>query len=68
MNEEDLITVREAAKLRGVSRARIHQWLQGGRLTRYEKYEKILVSKSELLAIEALPAGRPITNANQGEE
>ncbi len=58
-NDEDLITVQEAVEVKGVSKARIHQWLKEGRLTKEERYGRVLVHREELLSIGPLPAGRP---------
>jgi excisionase family DNA binding protein len=57
--EDELVTIQEAATLRGVTRTRIYQWVNEGRLRKEEKYGRSLVYRSEVLAIEALPGGRP---------
>jgi excisionase family DNA binding protein len=57
--QDDLITVQEAAKLRGVSKARVHQWIAGGRLRKEVKYGRVLVDRHDVMSITALPAGRP---------
>ncbi len=57
--EDDLITVQDAAALRGVSKARIHQWIKEGRIAKEVRYGRTVVSRQEVLAIEALPGGRP---------
>ena len=58
-SENDLLTIQEAAQLRGVTKTRIHQWINEGRLNKEIRYGRSLVSKAEMLAIEALPSGRP---------
>ena len=58
-DEDDLITVQEAAKLRGVSRARVHQWIKAGRLKTETKYGRVLIHRTELMSLESLPRGRP---------
>lgn len=57
--EEELITVQEAATLKGVSKTRIHQWINEGRLKKEVRYGRSVVSKSEVMSIEPLPGGRP---------
>ena len=57
--EDELITVQEAANLRGVSKARVHQWIAGGRLRKEVKYGRVLVRRDEVLAIASLRPGRP---------
>ncbi len=49
---EDFVTVTEAAKLRGVSRAAIHALIQRGRLRSENVLGRILLYKSEVLAFE----------------
>jgi hypothetical protein len=51
--------MREAARLRGVSEARVQQWLAAGRLKRVEKYGRVLVSRREVMTLKPLPGGRP---------
>jgi hypothetical protein len=48
----DLITQSEAAELRGVSLAAIANLVQRSRLTKYEQYDKSLVSRREVEALE----------------
>lgn len=57
--EADWITVNEAAEIRGVTKSRVHQWISDGRLTREWRYGRAVVSRSEVLALEHLPKGRP---------
>lgn len=57
--EDDLLTVQDAAALKNVTRSRIYQWIDAERLQKFEKYGRTLVSRRELEAIEPLPAGRP---------
>jgi hypothetical protein len=58
-NYDDLVTVTEAARLRGVSKARVKQWLAAGRLKRVEKYGRVLVSRREVMSLKPLAGGRP---------
>lgn len=64
---DDLLTVPEAASERGVSRARIYQWINEERLTKYEKYGRTLVSLKELHEIEARQGGWPKGKPRKGE-
>jgi len=45
---DDLITVREAAKLRKLSRYAIYDLIRRGRLKAVERYGLLLVSRSEV--------------------
>jgi hypothetical protein len=45
---EDLITITEAASVRGVQVAAISKLIERGRITGYQKYGKTLVSLSEI--------------------
>lgn len=54
-----MLTVSEAAALKGVTTERVYQWLSEGRLTRHEQYGRTLIEKGELLALKALRRGRP---------
>jgi len=58
-HEDALITIQEAAKLRGVTRTRIYQWIEEGRLRKEVRFGRSVVYRDEVLAIEALPGGRP---------
>jgi len=58
-SQDELVTVQEAAKLRGVSKARVHQWIASGRLRKEVKYGRVLLRRDEVIAITPLPAGRP---------
>lgn len=49
---DDLITVTEAARLRGVSRAAIHELVQRGRLKSEKMFGRILLYRSEVEAFE----------------
>jgi len=57
--EDDLLTVQAAATKREVSRARIYQWINEGRLTKHEIYGRTLVSRAELESLEARQGGWP---------
>jgi hypothetical protein len=59
---EDLITIAEAAAVKGVSRARVHQWIAAGRLKTEMKYGRALVHRKELMALQSLRRGRPPKN------
>lgn len=54
-----LVTVQEAAEIRGVSRTRIYQWIDEGRLVKHEMYGRTLVNREELEKIELLTGGWP---------
>jgi hypothetical protein len=49
-HEEALLMVSMVAKLIGVHRSRIHQLLSEGKLTKFEHFDLIYVSKREVLA------------------
>ena len=59
LEEDNLITVQDAAASKKVTRSRIYQWIDAGRLRKFEKYGRTLISRTELEAIEPLSAGRP---------
>ncbi len=48
----DLITVTEAAMLRGVSRAAIHELVQRGRLSSERMFGRVLLHRNEVLSFE----------------
>jgi excisionase family DNA binding protein len=48
----DLITLTEAAQLRGVSRAAIHELIQRGRLRSEKMFGRVLLYRSEVEAFE----------------
>ena len=54
---DDMVTVTDAAKHRGVSRTRIHQWIGEGRLKKEERYGRTVVSLAEVMALEELKRG-----------
>lgn len=54
---DDMITVQEAAKRKGVSRSRIHQWISEGRLAKEERYGRTVVSEAEVMALQELKRG-----------
>jgi excisionase family DNA binding protein len=57
----DWISQAEAARLRGVSRQAISKLVSQGRLKTLDIGGRALVRRDEVLAFEALPAGRPPT-------
>ncbi|MEP7338570.1 MAG: hypothetical protein ABI977_12600 [Acidobacteriota bacterium] len=59
MNLNDLISQAEAARVAVVSRARISQWINDGRLKTYNVGGKPLVSQSQLSRLKRQPIGRP---------
>jgi len=61
-NEDDLITQTEAAQLRDVSVAAISALVQRGRLRSVERFGKLLVYRSEVLAFEREKPGRKRKN------
>jgi hypothetical protein len=50
MQNDDFLTVDEAARLTGYSHWSIRRWV-GTRLTRYESMGRVLVSRAELLEL-----------------
>ncbi len=60
---KDLITQTEAAELRGVSLRSINNLIRRGRLRSVEQFGKTLVYRSEVLAYEPSPGGRPSKQA-----
>ena len=50
----DMLTVQEAAKLKGVTDARIYQWIADGRLTKHtdERFGRTLINREELESLE----------------
>ena len=54
---DDMITVQEAAALKGVSRSRIHQWISEGRLSKEERYGRTVVSQAEVLSLQEQKRG-----------
>lgn len=58
-DSDDLLTLREAADLKGVTKARVQQWIAAGRLRKVMKYGRALVSRRELMALKPLAVGRP---------
>jgi excisionase family DNA binding protein len=59
--QHDLITVRQAARLRGVTPRAIYELIQRGRLIAVERYGLTLVHKKEVESFEPLPPGRKTT-------
>lgn len=53
----DLVTVTEAAQLRGVSRSAIHELIQRGRLRSKKMFGRVLLSKSEVKSFEKVKPG-----------
>lgn len=56
---EDLITLPEAAALRGVGVSAVSRLISRGRIQSYEMFGRKLVSKSELKAYRPAKGGRP---------
>lgn len=53
---DDFVTVTEAANMRGVSRAAIHELVQRGRLRSKRMFGRILLYRSE---VESFEKGKP---------
>ncbi len=55
-----MLTVPEAAKLKGVTEARVYQWISEGRLTKHtdERFNRTLVNAAELATLTPLKRGR----------
>ena len=49
---EDFVTVSEAAKLRGVTRAAIHALVKRGRLRSVDMFGRVLLYRNEVLSFE----------------
>lgn len=56
-----MLTVSEAAVRKKVTRSRIHQWINDGRLTKHvdARFGRTLIDSAELDALEYLRRGRP---------
>jgi excisionase family DNA binding protein len=63
----DLITQAEAARLRGVTREAVYDLVARGRLETIEIGGKKFVRRSEVLKLEKLPAGRPVTKTGKAK-
>lgn len=59
LDMNDLITIAEAAELRGVSVAAIGELVRRGRLSSVEKFGRKLVSRAEVEGFERQRAGWP---------
>ena len=59
IDPSELVSIREAAKMRGVSAAAIQQLMQRGRLTVIEISGKKFLLRKEIEGFEPLPVGRP---------
>lgn len=55
----DLITLGEAAKLRGVTRAAISYLISKGRIESKTLFGRVLVNRNDVINYKPLPAGRP---------
>jgi excisionase family DNA binding protein len=57
----EMLTVQEAAQTKGVTEARVYQWIADGRLTKHvdARFGRTLVDRAELDALEPLRRGRP---------
>jgi excisionase family DNA binding protein len=53
----ELITVQVAAERKGVTDARVYQWIKEGRLTKYEQFGRVLIDASEIEALQAQRRG-----------
>lgn len=63
INASDYVTVTEAAQLRGVSRAAIHELIQRGRLKSEKMFGRVLLYRSE---VEAFERGKPGPKREEG--
>lgn len=59
-NLKELMTVTDAANLRGVSRAAMHELVQRGRLRSEKMFGRVLVYRSDVEAFEREKPGRKI--------
>lgn len=60
---DDWITQLEAAELRGVAVQVVNNWVRRGRIRTKERYGKVLVSRSSVLAYESQkPGPKPKNN------
>lgn len=61
----EMLTVQEAAKLKGVTDTRVYQWIAEGRLKTQEAYGRTLIIRNEVLNLEPQRRGRPPTASTQ---
>lgn len=54
-----MLTTTQAAKLKGVSTARVRQWVLSGRLKATKFGRDLMIDKADLATIKPLPGGRP---------
>jgi excisionase family DNA binding protein len=67
-NQSDLITIPEAAELRGVSRASILHLINRGRLTAHEVFGRQMVLRREVESFERMKSGpKPAEKGNTRE-
>lgn len=57
--ESQLITVREAARLRAVSRQSVYDLIARGKLATIRQHGRILLRRADVERFEPAPAGRP---------
>ena len=58
---EDLITQKEAAEISGRTIAAINELVRRGRIASFERFGRVVVSRSAVLAFEPDKGGRPST-------
>lgn len=58
-SEENLVTVLEAAALKNVSKARVHQWIAQGRLNKEMRFGRVVLRRGEVVALKPMKSGRP---------
>lgn len=63
-NMSDFVTVTEAAQLRGVSRAAIHELVQRGRLRSKKVFGRVLLYREEVETFERVKPGPKPNDAN----
>lgn len=54
-----MVTVKDAATSKGVSDARIYQWITEGRLQKSEVFGRVVVDLNEVMALEHKKRGWP---------
>jgi hypothetical protein len=65
MNLNDLISQAEAARIHNVSRARVSQWINEGKLRTYNVAGRPLLSRREVVNLKLQPIGRPVKNSKK---
>lgn len=65
---DDLITVDEAAEMRGVSRSAIRDLIRRNRIRRIDRFGRTLVYRSDIENYQTGKAGRPPKTPHTGDD